>query len=108
MRWRFKKDETSILDEPIAQVLTSMNQYGPDSPEYPALVKHLSQLIKLQSKEGRRRISPDTILHVVGNVVLVSIIVVYEQKHVLASKGLGFIIRPSCRNINRDVKARRV
>lgn len=94
MWWRFKKDEESILDEPIAKVLTSMNKIDPGSLEYSAALKNLSQLIKLKSRDGRRRISPDTILHVVGNVVLVTIIVVYEQKHVLASKGLGFIIRP--------------
>lgn len=94
MLWGFGRERPSVLDEPIARILTEMNHYGPDSPEYPVLVKHLSKLVKLKEMSKRKRISSDMLLQVSGNVLVVLIIVAYEQRHPMISKGLGFINKP--------------
>lgn len=85
-------NKPSIVDEPIAEVLTSMNTFGPDSEEYPALIEHLDRLTKMKAEERRNRVSPDTMAIVAGNLLGILIIVAYEQKHVMVSKGLGFVI----------------
>ena len=90
---RFVAKKPSVLDEPIAKVLTSMNTFSPEDPEYSALMTHLERLNEMKAQERRTRVSPDTIAIVAGNLLGILIIVAYEQKHVMVSKGLGFVIR---------------
>lgn len=90
---RLFNDKPSILDEPIEKVLTDMNTYGPDSEEFPRLIEHLERLTRMKAEERRHQISPDTMAIVVGNLLGILIIVAYEQKHVVVSKGLGFVLR---------------
>lgn len=96
---RIGKDKPSALDERIGEILDSMKAFGPDSEEYPALVAHLERLTHLRADEGhRRKISPDTMAIVVGNLVGILIIVIYEQRHVMVSKGMGMLLRPKSTN----------
>jgi hypothetical protein len=87
------KEQPSILDEPIAKVLTEMNKVGPDSDEYKALVRHLEVLTRLKAESRPQRVSPDALAVVAGNLLGILIIVAYEQKHVMVSKGLGFVMK---------------
>lgn len=87
----FFKRRESILDKPIDRVLADMDEYGPDDPKFPQLIDHLERLTKMKAEERRNRVSPDTMATIFGNVGMVLIIVLYEQKHVLTSKGLGLI-----------------
>ncbi|MET0785751.1 MAG: hypothetical protein ABWY25_03520 [Paenisporosarcina sp.] len=90
---RFVKEKSSVLDEPIAHILSKMNKVGPESEEYPKLVNQLERLYRLQREPRRSRINPDVMAIVAGNLVGILIIVMYEQKHVVTSKGLGFILK---------------
>lgn len=92
---RIGKDKPSILDDPIAKVLGEMKAYDPDSDEYKSAIAHLERLMRLKAEEGHNsRISPDTLAIVAGNLLGILIIVIYEQRHVMVSKGLGMILRP--------------
>ncbi len=88
---KFRRDEQTIYDDPIIRILTEMDDYGPDSEEYLTLLPHLERLSKLKAETSPKRISPDTMVIVAGNLLGILIIVAYEQKHVMTSKGLGFI-----------------
>jgi len=79
----------SKLDEPIDKVLTRMKDLEPDSEEYKKLLTTLDKLMELQSEEQSSQFSPDTVLNVAGSLLEVLLIVAYEQKHVMVSKGLG-------------------
>lgn len=95
MLGRFAKSKSSDLDEPIKRILADMEAYGPDNEAYTMLVEHLERLKRMKMEEThRRRPSPDTVLVVVGNILGILAIVAYEQKHVMASRGLGFVMRP--------------
>jgi len=89
----FERNETSIYDEPIKQILVDMDEYGTDSPEYSALMRHLEELSRIRADHRSKRVSPDTMAIVAGNLMGILIIVAYEQKHVMTSKAMGFILK---------------
>ena len=91
MLGQFRKYEKSLLDEPIARVLAEMEMYGPDSDEYPKLVSYLERLTQAQAETRKQRVNLDTLIPVAGNLLGILIIVAYEQKHVMVSKGLMFL-----------------
>lgn len=91
MNLKFWQEKPSIYDEPIAGVLTKMNMYTADDPEYPALLAALERLTALKDKKNIMRISPDTLAIVLGNLVGIGIIVFCEYNHPLNSKGFNFI-----------------
>jgi hypothetical protein len=91
---RFFKKEPSDLNAPRFEVLKKMQQYGPDNDEFPRLLDYLERLTRMKHEESRFRVSPDTMAIVAGNLLGILIIVAYEQKHVMVSKGLGQILRP--------------
>ena len=88
----FRGDE-SIYDEPIAKVLTGMETYGPEDPEFDTLMKHLEGLTKMKTETRRRSVTPDTMATVLGNLGICLIIIAYEQKHVIRTSVKDFFIR---------------
>jgi hypothetical protein len=92
--WK-SKEKSSKYDEAIDRLLGDMKRQGPDNLEYSAMLTYLERLNKLKAEEKKaeRRVSPDTMAIVAGNLVGILIIVMYEQKHVLTSKSLNFIQR---------------
>lgn len=87
----FRKEKTE-LDKAIDAIHVSMREYGPESPEYPHLVKHLESLTKLKH-ETSRRVTPDMVLLVAGNLLGIVVIVAYEKKDVFASAAKNFVLR---------------
>lgn len=85
-----KKTEPKI-ETPIEVVLKSMNEYGPESEEYPKLLSFLERLTEVKTKNRPPRVSHDTMFTVAGNLLGILIIVAYEQNHVMVSKALGFV-----------------
>lgn len=89
--WRRRKQ--SVLDKPIADILTRMDEAGMDSQKYNQCVDRLDRLMEMKADERRSRIDPNTVLIVLGNLLGILAIVAYEQKHVMASRALGFVNR---------------
>jgi hypothetical protein len=82
------------LDELIKNVESDMLDCPPESEEYKALLESLERLRKLKDNNRPKRLDRNTILLVAGNLLGILVIVVYEQKHVMTSKGLREIIKP--------------
>ncbi len=80
-----------IYDDAIERLLTEMNTYDPESPEYLNALGALERVVRIKAESQKSRISADTAVIVAGNLLGILIIVAYEQKHVLTTKGLGFI-----------------
>lgn len=94
MLTRFRKTE-SVYDEPIAKLRDEMLVYGPVSPEYPALHDQFVELTKLRHEEQRaRKVKPEALAAVAGNLLGILVIISYEHAHVITSKGLSFV-RPN-------------
>lgn len=91
----FNRNESSDLDGPIAQLKAELAAYTPDDPEWQAAMSRLEGLIELRDKTtSKKKISPDTLAIVAGNLLGILVIVGYEHSHVMVSKASGFIIRP--------------
>lgn len=82
----------SVLDDEISRVHGNMQSVEPGTEEYKTLLDRLERLVVLRQAKPSNRISPDTIVIVVGGLVQVLIIVGYEHGHVIASRGLQFIL----------------
>jgi hypothetical protein len=87
---RKKTDEQTELDKTIADLEAQMRTYDPDSEAYGTLVNRLERLVKLQERNASKRISPDTLLIVGGNILGIVIIVAHERANVITSKALSF------------------
>lgn len=92
---RFKrtpKEDVETLKKVKMRLLEDMFVDGPGDEDYPTKLEYLERVAALESKEkDKRRVSPDAVVKVVGTVLSILVIVAYEQKHVFASKGQGFI-----------------
>lgn len=96
---RLMSEKPSVLDEPIAKVLTAMNAVEPGSDEYKSLMKDLDDLTRMKSLEDRKRVSADTIWTVGGQLFSVGIIVFHERAHVIATKALAIATRSKSPNV---------
>lgn len=88
----FKKP--TPIDTEIDMVLKEMRSAGVKSDDYAVLMTKLERLHELKAKERKERVSRDTMALVLGNLAGIVLIVAYEQKHVITSKGFTQIIRP--------------
>ena len=96
MRKLFSKNaKTTPVDDLITAVLIEMQMNGVDSEEYPKLMTYLERLQQVKAKERRAPVSRDTVALIVGNLMGILLIVAYEQKHVMTSKGFTQIIQPN-------------
>lgn len=83
------------LESAIERILDDMLMFGPDSPEYPDLLGALERMQLLRnSQEKRKLVDPNAVVTAAGSILGILVIVAYEQKHVMTSKGLGFILKP--------------
>jgi hypothetical protein len=89
---KFRKTEPSIEDEAITKVLTTLEVYDTDTEEFEKAMTHLERLTKLKA-ERQRKVSPDTMAIVGANLLGILLIIAYEQKHVMNSKAMGFLLR---------------
>lgn len=91
LRITTKPDSLQIaIDEALAQ-LTGIDI---ESSEYAEKMDQIKELYKLQEKHSPKRVSPDTVLIVVGNLAGIVAILGYERAHVVTSKALGFVLKP--------------
>jgi hypothetical protein len=87
-----KKD--SEYDALINQLLLDMQVAGPDSEEYPKMMKHLENLRNWRVEEqSTARVSPDKLAEIAGGLLTVLIIVGYERTNVITTKALSFLHR---------------
>lgn len=112
--------QESPLDKAIRDVLSELNVLTADSKEYAAATDQLVKLHKLKQEEDKlaldasandtkfmlerqklhqemldstrkKRVSPDTLVAVAGNLLGIIVIVGYENKNVITSKALSFL-----------------
>lgn len=83
-----RRNRMHPLDPQIDAIMSEMTLLGVSHEKYPTLLAHLITLNETKAKSQKSPISADTVVMVLGNLAGILLIVAYEQKHVLTSKGL--------------------
>lgn len=94
MRELFKGESTDPIDDLINEVLEEMKRSGAHSDNYSTLMTYAERLYDIKTNQRPNSVSRDTIAIIAGNLLGILLIVAYEQKHVMTSKGFSQIIRP--------------
>ena len=89
----FKRDKRTNLEKEIDSVIQRMSKHQPDSAEYSAIAENIEKLYKARTYENVKRVSPDTIAIIAGNLLGIVLILGYEKAGVITSKALGFVLR---------------
>lgn len=87
------KDEKSGLERAIDNLLFDMSKNQCDSAEYAKMVVQLNTLYKLKEVDVPKRVSPDTLAIVAGNLLGILLIVGHEKAHVVTSKAINFVLK---------------
>jgi len=90
-----KKEEGPDYNKLMSAISNDMLAYGPMEEEYIKLLGYMERLDALsrQKKSLLSRVSPDTMAIVLGNLAVVALIIMYEQKHVMSKNGLGMLLK---------------
>lgn len=85
------RPESATLDGQIAEILEAMSTEEPWSETYAHLTDQLAKLYALKAPEKDRRVSPDAMLAVAGNLTAVLLVLNHERLGVISSKAMSFI-----------------
>lgn len=94
MLFRKARKREPDLNPVIDKILVEMAIYGTDTEEYAKNLEFLERVYLLRPNHKPQRVSLDTIVLVLGNLLGILIIVSHERENVITSKGLGLLIRP--------------
>lgn len=84
-----RRDEQ--LQKAIDSVYADLAGNTAESKEYAAAVDQLVKLYSLKEQSAPNRVSPDALVTAGTSLLGILVIVAVEQKHVMASKALGFV-----------------
>ncbi len=85
--------EKSGLEKAIDSVLTDMNTVTSETEEYAASVDQLVKLYSIKDIDRPKRVSPDTLAIIAGNLAGILVIVGHERANIVTSKALGFLLK---------------
>jgi hypothetical protein len=88
-----KLQPRSKLDEAIDDLLDRMLSGSFEPDKYAKMVDQLVKLYKLKEIETPRRVSPDTLAMIAGNIIGIVLILGHERANVITSKAIGFVLR---------------
>lgn len=89
-----KSENDEELDARIRTLLQEMSGLEILTDAYQNHLTTLERLTKLRETNTKAGVSKDTVLLVAGNLVGLILIMAYEQKHVMTTKGLNQLIKP--------------
>lgn len=85
--------EESELNKAITDALKQLDSVPAYSDEYTKIVNQITALNALKSPQTPRRVSPDVLATVLGNIVVALVVVEFERAGVVTSKALQFLGR---------------
>lgn len=88
------REESEKLNKVVDKLLNTLMTYNPEDKEFIDAMNHLDRITQMRAKDRPSPVSRDTMAIVIGNLLGILVIVAYEQKHVMTSKGLGQLLKP--------------
>lgn len=81
------------LNEVLNSMFFEMIEEDKDSEKFAKMVNNVETLYKLKEVDSKKRVSPDTMLVVAGNLLGIILIVGHERAHVITSRAIGFVMK---------------
>lgn len=88
-----RQNDPSGLDNLIDYLQTDMLQVTTSDEEFAKGVDQLTKLYKLKEHDAPKRVSPDTLALIGGNLLGIVLILQYEKVSVVSSKALSFVMK---------------
>lgn len=89
----FMKNKDDNLQKAIDELLSEMETYQGDSPEYDRLTDQLTKLYSIKNRSDSNGISKDVLVNVGGQLLGIAMIVNFEKAGVVTSKALQFVTK---------------
>lgn len=86
--------QPTALDTTIDEALTQLSGIEVGSEEYTKKMDQITKLYAIKEKNSPKRVSPDTLVIVAGNLLGILAILGHERAHVVTSKALSFVLKP--------------
>lgn len=83
--------EKTGLEVEIDRVLNNMKEFAAEDPEYAKCSRQLARLYKLKQIDKPKRVDPDTMALIAGNILVTVVIVGHERAHIITTKALQFL-----------------
>lgn len=90
----FKFTKKNSLNIAIDEAFAQLTKIEIDSEEYDDALARVAELTKLKDNKSSRRVSPDTLAVVGGNLVGILVILYFERTGVVLSKAFNNVIKP--------------
>lgn len=88
-----RSNEPTALDERIAELLSELESLTGSDPDYKKTREELSALYALKAQDKPEKISPNTLLTVLGNLGIAGVVIAFEKHHVITSKFPQFLTK---------------
>lgn len=88
-----KRDRRTNLEMEIDRLIEIMSYQEANSENYATMAANLEVLMKAKANEKARRISPDTLAIIAGNLLGIGLILSHERLNVISTKALGFVLK---------------
>lgn len=86
-------DEASGLQKTINTLFEEMASVSADSEEYSKMADQLVKIYTLKEQDAPKRVSPDTLALVLGNLLGIVMIVGHERTHVITTRARDFMLK---------------
>ena len=91
MKFTTKKDKRTKVERLMDEQLEQLMDQAKTQKEVAEVLALIERREELKSK--KKRLSPDTIAVIAGNLLGIILILGYERANVITTKALGFVIR---------------
>ena len=90
-----RKDSTEAVavKSLINELMTDIQGTRPDDPEYKQMMEQLKNLFGLLAICEPKRVSPDTIAIICGNIGIAAMVLGFERANVVTSKVFSFLMK---------------
>lgn len=83
--------EKTGLEKARDDALLVLDTLDPTDTDYAKTITHVQTLSNLITQESTEKLNPNTVIMALANIGGILTIVMYEQKHIFASKAASFI-----------------
>lgn len=87
------KAKPTTLDVAIDDAVAQLNGISIETEEYALKMERVKELYALKEKTSPKRVDPNTIAVIAGNLATTLLVLNYERAHVITTKAIGYLLK---------------